>query len=190
MGLRSRWGRRASALYPDVDAAVRAGIIPLASLHSGTGLDDLAVWGRTLDGVRVVGLGEATHGTREFFTLKHRPKRSIEDTLDRLATGDFILDLRDTAGSPALHAWATAKQQMRAYGSVTLPGPLTKNQTAQVIPARDFDGIAFVRYTSRARPLTGRALRTGKTGFGHALGWPTSARSHPRGNRVGWTVRR
>lgn len=325
MGIRSRLGRRAPALSPDVEAAVRAAIIPLASLHSGTSLDDLAGWEKTLDGVRVVGLGEATHGTREFFTLKHRlvehlvlehgftvvafeadtdgcrpldtyvttgrgdpvralrelgywtwnteevldmlrwvrahnagtpagsavrfvgvdpsderrrrsatrdramadavlelahrdqvrvafwahnghvstwadaagshlreelgaayyplalafyhggfqslsitirglrgpkeftvaepPKRSIEDTLGRLATGDFILDLRDTAGSPALHAWATAKHQMRAYGSITLPGPLAKNQTAQVIPARDFDGIAFVRHTSRARPV-------------------------------------
>lgn len=125
MGLRSRWGRRASALYPDVDAAVRAGIIPLASLHSGTGLDDLAVWGRTLDGVRVVGLGEATHGTREFFTLN---------------------------------------------GSGLRRHP--------------------VRPVHQPRTPTRRALRTGKTGFGHALGWPTSARSHPRGNRVGWTVRR
>lgn len=42
---------------------------------------------------------------------------------------------------------------MRAYGSIALPGPLANKQMAPVIPARDFDGIAFVRSASRARPL-------------------------------------
>ncbi len=323
-----RLQRHAPALSPDAYAAIRARMIPLASLHSGADRDDLAAWGRTLGGVRVVGLGEATHGTREFFTLKHRlvehlvlehgftvfaleadadgcrpldayvttgrgdpvralrelgywtwntdevlemlhwmrahnagtpaesgvrfigvdpsderrrrsatrdramaeaivdlarrhqvrvafwahnghvstwvdaagahlraalgaayyplaltfhhgafqslritlrglrgpteftvpgPRQhSLADTLGRLADGDFMLDLRNTAACPALHTWATTKQQMRAYGSITLPGPLAKNLAASVVPARDFDGIAFVRKTSRARPLTVR----------------------------------
>ena len=45
---------------------------PLASLVAGSATDDLLPLGKALDGVRVVGLGEATHGTREFFQLKHR----------------------------------------------------------------------------------------------------------------------
>jgi erythromycin esterase len=45
---------------------------PLTSLVAGSGSEDLAALGKALDGVRVVGLGEATHGTREFFQLKHR----------------------------------------------------------------------------------------------------------------------
>lgn len=45
---------------------------PLASLVAGSDTTDLQPLGKALDGVRVVGLGEATHGTREFFTLKHR----------------------------------------------------------------------------------------------------------------------
>jgi len=46
--------------------------LKLSSLHPGGAHDDLARWGAGLGGVRVVGLGEATHGSREFFTLKHR----------------------------------------------------------------------------------------------------------------------
>ncbi|MET9932029.1 MULTISPECIES: erythromycin esterase family protein [unclassified Streptomyces] len=35
-------------------------------------MDGLEEFGAALDGVRVVGLGESTHGTAEFFRLKHR----------------------------------------------------------------------------------------------------------------------
>ncbi|MBP2472194.1 erythromycin esterase [Crossiella equi] len=46
--------------------------IPLRSAEPGEGVADLAPLATALAGVQVVGLGEATHGTREFFTLKHR----------------------------------------------------------------------------------------------------------------------
>lgn len=47
--------------------------IPLASLEAGHGFQDLEVLDKVIDnGVRVVGLGEATHGTREVFQFKHR----------------------------------------------------------------------------------------------------------------------
>ncbi|MGW1323920.1 erythromycin esterase family protein [Streptomyces antibioticus] len=45
---------------------------PLESLIPGAPTDDLEPLGVTLRGVRVVGLGESTHGTSEFFRLKHR----------------------------------------------------------------------------------------------------------------------
>ena len=47
---------------------------PIKSLEAGHGFLDLEPFGRLVDedGVRVVGLGEATHGAREFFQLKHR----------------------------------------------------------------------------------------------------------------------
>lgn len=44
----------------------------LNSLTAGTPTTDLQPLKSTLDSVRVVGMGEATHGTREFFQLKHR----------------------------------------------------------------------------------------------------------------------
>src|SRR5205807_2448280 len=46
--------------------------IPLKSVQAGNGFDDLESFGRLLNGVRIVGMGEPTHGTREAFLFKHR----------------------------------------------------------------------------------------------------------------------
>jgi erythromycin esterase len=45
---------------------------PLDSLEPGTGLADLQPLRESLASARVVAIGEGTHGTREFFTLRHR----------------------------------------------------------------------------------------------------------------------
>jgi len=58
------------------DAAIvtrlRSQAIRLASVTPGSGVDDLKPLKEILRDVRVVGLGEATHGTREFFQVRHR----------------------------------------------------------------------------------------------------------------------
>lgn len=46
--------------------------MPLRSVTPGSGFEDLAPLRSVLRDVRVVGLGEATHGSRELFTVKHR----------------------------------------------------------------------------------------------------------------------
>lgn len=55
-----------------VVARLKNQAIPLRSVTAGSGLDDLMPLKDVLRDVRVVGLGEATHGTREFFQLRHR----------------------------------------------------------------------------------------------------------------------
>ena len=55
-----------------VTAWMRERAIPLRSAAAGAPLDDLAPLRSVLRDVRVVGLGEATHGSHEIFTLKHR----------------------------------------------------------------------------------------------------------------------
>ncbi|MFF6787305.1 erythromycin esterase family protein [Streptomyces sp. NPDC012510] len=45
---------------------------PLSTLTPGAPADDLEPLRDILRGVRIVGLGESTHGTSEFFRLKHR----------------------------------------------------------------------------------------------------------------------
>ncbi|MGZ9934229.1 erythromycin esterase family protein [Streptomyces sp. NC-S4] len=45
---------------------------PLSSLTAGAPVEDLRPLGEALRGTRIVGLGESTHGTGEFFRLKHR----------------------------------------------------------------------------------------------------------------------
>lgn len=51
---------------------LRQSAIPLSSVTAGSGFADLEPLRDELRNVRIVGLGEATHGTREFFQLKHR----------------------------------------------------------------------------------------------------------------------
>ncbi|MFF5700938.1 erythromycin esterase family protein [Streptomyces sp. NPDC012794] len=46
--------------------------IRLISLTAGTSTSDLQPLKGVLDGVRVMGIGESTHGTREFCRLEHR----------------------------------------------------------------------------------------------------------------------
>lgn len=46
--------------------------IPLATVEAGHGFEDLAPFGTMVGNARVVGLGEGTHGTREYFQAKHR----------------------------------------------------------------------------------------------------------------------
>jgi len=55
-----------------VTAWMRSHATPLRSTDASTPLDDLAPLRDVLRDARVVGLGEATHGTHEIFTLKHR----------------------------------------------------------------------------------------------------------------------
>ena len=51
---------------------LKANAIPLKTVEAGNGFADLQPLKQTLKDVRFVGLGEATHGTREFFQMKHR----------------------------------------------------------------------------------------------------------------------
>lgn len=51
---------------------IRRNGIPLKTVEAGNGFDDITPLKRVVGDARVVALGEATHGTREFFQLKHR----------------------------------------------------------------------------------------------------------------------
>ena len=46
--------------------------IPIKYVHAGEGFTDLLPLKKIFSNVQIVGLGEATHGTREFFQFKHR----------------------------------------------------------------------------------------------------------------------
>jgi erythromycin esterase len=51
---------------------VKANAIPIASLTAESGLDDLEPVKNLVGDAKILALGEATHGTSEFFKLKHR----------------------------------------------------------------------------------------------------------------------
>ncbi|MBB6549871.1 erythromycin esterase family protein [Nonomuraea rubra] len=56
----------------DVTGWLAGRAVPIGSLESGSALTELAPLRDTLRGVRLVGLGEATHGSAEFFLLRWR----------------------------------------------------------------------------------------------------------------------
>ena len=69
--------REAVRSHPDhasveVLQALRENTFQLRSMHAGQGFDDLQPLRTSLAGKRIVALGEATHGTSEFFHMKHR----------------------------------------------------------------------------------------------------------------------
>jgi erythromycin esterase-like protein len=53
-------------------AWLRSHAIPLKTVEAGHGFDDMQPLRGIVGGARIVELGEATHGSREFFQLKHR----------------------------------------------------------------------------------------------------------------------
>jgi erythromycin esterase-like protein len=63
-------------LYGQTPSAVsdwiKSKAIPLATVEAGRGVADMQPLNKVIGDARIVSLGEATHGTREFFQLKHR----------------------------------------------------------------------------------------------------------------------
>ncbi|MFN0102047.1 MAG: erythromycin esterase family protein [Bryobacteraceae bacterium] len=57
---------------PEQKAWLLQQAIPIRTERAGSGFDDLQPIRSLIGGARVVGLGEATHGTAEFFRMKHR----------------------------------------------------------------------------------------------------------------------
>jgi erythromycin esterase-like protein len=51
---------------------LRTNVIPLKTVEAGHGFDDLQKLKAAIGDARIVSLGEATHGTREIFQMKHR----------------------------------------------------------------------------------------------------------------------
>jgi erythromycin esterase len=66
---------KASVLAPppeDVKAWIVASGVPLRSPEPGQGFEDMKAISAMIGKARIVALGEASHGTREFFQIKHR----------------------------------------------------------------------------------------------------------------------
>jgi erythromycin esterase-like protein len=56
----------------EIDPWIKANAIPLSTVQAGHGFADMQLLKLIIGDARMVSLGEATHGTREFFQLKHR----------------------------------------------------------------------------------------------------------------------
>jgi erythromycin esterase len=63
---------RLGAAPEEVVSWLSGHLSPLRTTRAGNGFDDLRPLAAVVGTARIVALGEATHGTREFFELKHR----------------------------------------------------------------------------------------------------------------------
>src|SRR5690606_16545940 len=72
-------------------AWLRDEVVPVARTTPGTDLEDLEPLGQMVGDARIVALGEGTHGTREFFQLKHR---ILEFLVQRMGFTHFAIEAR------------------------------------------------------------------------------------------------
>ena len=94
-------GTRLDVLPATADAPTRQQLAwlrrhasPLRSVDASENDADLARVGRIIGSARVVGLGESTHGTREFFQAKHRILRYL---VERLGFRVFAIEANQLA---------------------------------------------------------------------------------------------
>ncbi len=91
----------AAPALPDTTAAVvswvRQHAVPLRHLEAGRGFADLQPLKRVWKDVRVVGLGEITHGTREFFQVKHR---LLEFLVREMGFTAFVIEASHSNSQP------------------------------------------------------------------------------------------
>ncbi|MER7848470.1 erythromycin esterase family protein [Kitasatospora sp. NPDC096077] len=85
----------ASAAVPDPVRALDRIAHPLLSAEPGTGTADLRALGAMVGDAKVVGLGEATHGSHEFFALKDRIFRYL---VEKKGFTTFTLEMSWSAG--------------------------------------------------------------------------------------------
>lgn len=111
-----------------VRESLKKAAVPLATVEAGHGFEDLQPLTPWISGARVVALGEATHGTREFFQLKHRMLEwlatehgftlfAIEANFaEALAVNDYVLTGRgDPAAALAgLYFWTWDTEEVLA----------------------------------------------------------------------------
>lgn len=71
---------------------IAAHAIAIKTVEAGHGLDDLAPLGKAIGGAHVIALGEATHGTREFFQMKHR---MLEYLVEKLGVTTFAIEANE-----------------------------------------------------------------------------------------------
>lgn len=79
----------ASYLPPEIVAWLRSHARPFATAQPGGGSEDLEFLRDVIGDARIVALGEATHGTRDFFQMKHR---ILEFLVEEMGFNTFAIE--------------------------------------------------------------------------------------------------
>ncbi|MFJ3953066.1 erythromycin esterase family protein [Streptomyces libani] len=78
--------------------------------------------------------------------------RSLEARLAAALPGDYYADLRTDGPSPETAQWLRAPHMQRSFGAV-VPRFVYRFHVAPLVPAEDYDGIAFIARSTCSRPL-------------------------------------
>jgi erythromycin esterase-like protein len=192
---------------------IRANAIRLSTPEAGRGFADMQALKPLIGNARIVSLGEATHGTREFFQLKHRMLEflatemgftifSIEANMpESYRLNDYVLTGR---GDPAellrgIYFWTWDTEEvldmikwMRAFnasgrGPVLFTGFDMQTHTVALDIVRQFvgryDGTYADAFGNASRQIPTQAVASGGPGFGLAVG------TFPVGQAAGKKVR-
>src|SRR5215212_6094023 len=111
----------------DMDEAVlgwlSSHLVHLRSLEPASGHEDLEPLRKQFEGIRIVGLGESTHGVHEFFGVKHR---LVEFLVAELGFTVLALEASYAACQPinryVMRGIGDPAAVLSGQGSTTLPG--------------------------------------------------------------------
>jgi erythromycin esterase-like protein len=101
-------------------------------------------------------LSDTLLGDLKEITLPPAPERSLPWYLSRANLGNLVLDLRASAGEPAIERWLQTPQIVHTANWVCTDG---FQFNVEMSIAREYDGIVFVERTTPTRP-TANALKT------------------------------
>jgi erythromycin esterase len=105
---------------------IRQNAIPFRTPVPGSSLDDLEPLRKVVANARVVALGEATHGTSEFFQLKHR---MLEFLVSQMGFSIFSLE----AGMPEADRLNDFVSGGEGDPAELLDGPLSQWKTQEIL---------------------------------------------------------
>ncbi len=125
----------------------RQNAIPLKTVEAGHGFDDMAPLAQIIGNARIVELGEATHGTHEFFAMKHRMVEYLA-----MQKGFFVLDLRRIPQQGPAADWLLDNHRSRSVGAVYRDAAHDRYWT-NVRQQEAFDAVIFIERTTASRPM-------------------------------------
>ena len=177
---------------------LKANAVSLKTVEAGTGFDDLRPLRTAIGDARIVSLGEATHGTREIFQMKHRITEflaselgftifSIEANMpEAYLVNDYVLhgkgDPRALLAGMYFWTWNTEEvlamiewmRQFNASGKGRIQFTGFDMQTARVAIETVSDLLRKVdpEYSAKVHQIyqAADALRPAQAGFGVATG--------------------
>jgi erythromycin esterase-like protein len=112
-----RLPEKPAAAPDDLVRQIGSASIPLRSVDAGSGFADLDPLRKIWQGARMVALGEATHGTSEFFRMKHR---LTEFLVTQMGFRHFAMEL-DADNAAGIEAYIQGRTNTNPVASLSWP---------------------------------------------------------------------